>query len=89
MIKQLEDILVNNFDVDGVSVTKILTNEQFSNLVTDEILFCQFSVDPTSFNLSDIYRVNINNVNISQIFKITRNLCFSINNERLKRLRDK
>ena len=86
--QELKDILVNNFSLDGVSNTKSLTNEQFSNLVSDPTLFSQFAVDPTSFNLQDIYRVNVNDINISQIFKTTRNLCFSINNERIKLLKN-
>ena len=77
--QELKNILVNNFSLDGVSVTKSLTNEQFSMLVSDPILFAQFAVDATSFNLPDIYRVNINDINICQIFKITRNFCYSIN----------
>ena len=67
---------------------KVLTNEEFKQLVTSEDLFTQFLVDPTSFNLPDKYRININDAKLTQINKITRHLCYSVNQQRLQKLRD-
>ena len=62
---------------------KVLTSEEFLQLVTSEDLFTQFLVDPTSFNLPDKYRININDAKLTQINKITRHLCYSVNQQRL------
>ena len=67
---------------------KVLTNEEFNQLVTSEDLFTQFLVDPTSFNLPDKYRINFNDAKLTQINKITRHLCYSVNQQRLQKLRD-
>ena len=45
----------------------------------------QFLLDPTSFNLS--IRININDKIVPQLFALSRDLCFGIHNERLRKLR--
>ena len=44
----------------------------------------QFLFDPTSFNLS--IRININDKIVPQLFALSRDLCFGIHNERLRKL---
>ena len=80
----LEQLLVRSSTQDTVSIS----GEQFERLVADDELFTQFVVDPTSFNLPDPYRINVNDANLIQICKLTRNLCFSINQLRIRKLRD-
>ena len=80
----LEQLLVGSSTHDTVSIS----GEEFERLVADDELFTQFVVDPTSFNLPDPYRINVNDANLIQICKLTRNLCFSINQLRIRKLRD-
>ena len=80
----LEQLLVRSSTQDTVSIS----GEEFERLVADDELFTQFVVDPTSFNLPDPYRINVNDANLIQICKLTRNLCFSINQLRIRKLRD-
>ena len=80
--KNLEQFLVKSPSLDTMS----LSSEEFNQLVSDENIFTQFVVDPTSMNLPDIYRTNVNDVNLPQICSMTRNLCFSLNQLRTKKL---
>ena len=66
---------------------KVLTSEEFHQLVTSEDLFTQFLVDPTSFNLPDKYRINLDDAKLTQINKIARHLCYSVSQQRLQKLR--
>ena len=80
--KNLEQFLVKSPSLDTMS----LSSEEFSQLVSDENIFTQFVVDPTSMNLPDIFRTDVNDVNLPQICSMTRNFCFSINQLRTKKL---
>ena len=73
---------------DSEIFTKVLSEEDFSQLVNSDNIFTQFLVDPTSFNLPDKYRINVNDAKLMAITRTTRNHCFSINQERLKMLRE-
>ena len=64
-----------------------MSRTEFDQLVSNDELFTQFVVDPTSFNLPDPYRTNVNDVNLTEICRLTRNLCFNINKLRIKKLR--
>ena len=54
----------------------------YKQIVTDDETFCQFVLDPASFNLKD--RVNINDPVLDKIFKLSRDYCFAINAERMR-----
>ena len=65
---------------------KMLKNKiEFSKLLEDKNMLCQFLLDPTSLNLKT--RVNNCDPNLNNIFKISRSLCHSINTARLKILK--
>ena len=66
-----------------------LSENQFHGLATDEKTFTQFCVDCTSFNLPEVYRISINDARLTEIFKITRDLCFSVHSDRLRQLKAK
>ena len=68
--------------------TKILTTAQFDDLISDPRTFTQFCVDCTSFNLPDDFRVNVSDVRLSLIFRTTRDMCYSIYMERLRKLKE-
>ena len=84
--QELKTILVNA-DNDQIC-TKSLTETQFTELVENEDLFTQFIVDPTSFNLPEMYWISLQDDNISQFFSIARRMCYSSNKVRMKKLRD-
>ena len=65
---------------------KTLKNEiEFSKILEDKNMLCQFLLDPTSLNLKT--RVNNCDPNLNNIFQISRSLCHSINTARLKILK--
>ena len=79
--EELKQVLVNDIqsnETERVTLKKVLTSEEFNHLAQSEELLTQFAVNPTSFNLTNKCRVNINNAKLTQICKITRNLCYSI-----------
>ena len=56
------------------------------HIFTDHLLLTQFILDCTSFNLP--YRVNYSDPKSSEIFKLSRYLCFHINKTRLQKLKE-
>ena len=59
----------------------------FAELVKDNELFCQFILDPTSMNLQR--RIGNNDPMLGLFIQKSRDLCFSINELRLKLLKQK
>ena len=49
----------------------------------------QFILDCTSMNLQNKYKININDPQLTQIFKVTRDLIFAISQERMRLLKSK
>ena len=60
---------------------------QFENIYSNSEQFCQFVLDPASFNLSQ--RVHINDPILNDLFKLSRDLCFGINSIRQRILKEK
>ena len=56
----------------------------FQSLVNNPETLNQFLLDPTSFNLE--HRVHRNDPIVQHLFKISRDLCYSIHNRRMKTL---
>ena len=56
----------------------------FQSLVNNPETHTQFLLDPTSFNLE--HRVHRNDPIVHHLFKISRDLCYSIHNRRMKKL---
>ena len=50
------------------------------DIVSDKNTFCQFVLDPASFNL--IQRININDPILGSLFEVSRDFCFAINTTR-------
>ena len=49
--------------------------------------FTQFILDCTSFNLAPQYRISMDNSRISEIFRISRDLCFATHSSRMQVLK--
>ena len=49
--------------------------------------FAQFILDCTSFNLASQYRISMDNNRTSEIFRISRDICFAVHNSRMKALK--
>ena len=56
----------------------------FSEIVSDPNILCQFILDPTSMNLQR--RINLNDPLLGSFFQVSRDLCYSINERRIKLL---
>ena len=76
----------------ALSDTRVRILTQLSSLTSladtyrdNEELFSQFLIDPASFNLPS--RVNISDPQLPAIYKICRDLCFSLDKERLEKLK--
>ena len=61
-------------------MSHVITNPTSPNLT-------QFLLDCTSINLDQSLRVPAHNPKVSDIFKVTRDWCFAVNNERLRLLK--
>jgi hypothetical protein len=59
----------------------------FSELMTDSEILCQFILDPSSFNLKQ--RIHLNDPLLGSFFRASRDLCFAVNERRLKLLKEK
>ena len=59
----------------------------FSELMTDSEILCQFILDPSSFNLKQ--RIHMNDPLLGSFFRVSRDLCFAVNERRLKLLKEK
>ena len=57
----------------------------FKAIFSDDEEFCQFILDPSSFNLK--VRVSLSDPILGQFFKISRDYCNAINTRRLKIIR--
>ena len=53
-----------------------------SEIIGDNQTFCQFVLDPASFNLSQ--RIHRNDPILGPLFEVSRDYCFAVNNARLK-----
>ena len=60
-----------------------ISNVDFSDILKSSDNLCQFILDPTSMNLSR--RVNMNDPLLGTFFKISRDICSSISEQRLNR----
>ena len=58
----------------------------FSDILDDSQATVQFILDPSSFNLKS--RIHINDPHLGSFFKISREICFAINERRLKLLKE-
>ena len=65
---------------------KIKSDLQFEEILKTEKTFCQFILDPASFNLK--FRVHMSDPILSTLFSISRDFCFSVNNRRLNILKE-
>ena len=52
-----------------------------------DLNLAQFILDCTSFNLGPELRININNNRVSNIFRISRDLCFAMHTRRMQALK--
>ena len=58
-----------------------------SEPMTDSETLCQFILDPSSFNLKQ--RVHMNDPLLGSFFRVSRDLCFAVNERRMKLLKEK
>ena len=58
----------------------------FQHILSNPKTLTQFILDPTSFNLTD--RIHISDPTVEHFFKLSRDFCYSIHNERIKMLQD-
>ena len=59
----------------------------FSELISDSKTLCQFILDPSSFNLTK--RIYLNDPLLGSFFQVSRDLCFSNNERRIKLIKEK
>ena len=59
----------------------------FSEFLSENETLCQFIIDPTSFNLKR--RISLSDPLIASFFQTSRDLCYTINERRLKLLKEK
>ena len=52
-----------------------------------DLTLAQFILDCTSFNLDIMHRININNDQVTNIFRISRDLCFAVHSSRMLALK--
>ena len=64
---------------------KSYSNLNFNYIMSNNETLCQFILDPSSINLRN--RVNENDPTLPELFKISRDYCFAIGNERTKLLK--
>ena len=61
------------------------SNISFQTMRSEPETLCQFILDPSSFNLSD--RIHRDDPVLLPLFKLSRDLCYGINSERMKILK--
>ena len=55
---------------------------EFDKIYNDDEIFCQFVLDPSSFNLNK--RIHMNDPILDQMFYLSRDYCFAVNSARMK-----
>ena len=63
------------------------TNLEFDKMFKDDKIFCQFVLDPSSFNLEK--RIHLNDPILDRMFHLSRDYCFAINSARMNILKNK
>ena len=63
-----------------------ISGVHFSEILCDNQTLCQFILDPSSINLKT--RVALNDPLLDAFYQISRDICFSINERRIKMLND-
>ena len=58
----------------------------FDDIVSDNQTLCQFILDPSSMNLKK--RIALNDPLLGSFFNISRDLCFTINDRRMRLLKE-
>ena len=51
-------------------------------IISDDDTFCQFVLDPTSFNLK--HRIHVNDPILGSLFELSRDYCYAVNSARQK-----
>ena len=49
----------------------------------------QFLLDPTSLNLSNTYRISLQHPRLREFFRLARDWCFTVNNNRVQQLKNR
>ena len=62
-------------------------NISFQQIYINSKTFCQFILDPASFNLQT--RVHMNDPVLLPLFKISRDFCYAVNSARMKILKSR
>ena len=65
-----------------------MTNNMFQEMMEDKPTLTQFILDCSSLNLPNNVRINQNDKRLYNIIRVTRDLCYSIHNERIRKIRD-
>ena len=63
------------------------TNVSFQEIYNFNSTFCQFVLDPSSFNLKD--RLHLNDPILGSLFKLSRDYCHAVNSSRKKILKER
>ena len=66
--------------------SKILDAVCIEILFSDKIMLTQFVLDCTSYNLPNTYRYSTNDPKMTEIFRLSRDLCYTLHSKRLKLL---
>ena len=70
------------------AVALVQPNSKLLEVLPPPSVMTQFVLDCTSFNLPDTVRIPYHNPQISEIFRISRDWCFALNNERCRLLQN-
>ena len=60
------------------------SNVSFQQIYSESESFCQFILDPTSFNL--VYRIHMSDPILGKLFQLSRDYCYAVNSKRMKML---
>ena len=63
------------------------SNISFEEICSDSEVFCQFVLDPASFNLTK--RVHMNDPTLLPLFRLSRDYCYAVNSARITILKNK
>ena len=81
------DIRIRIFEEYSYLCMQSESGVNFSDIMSDSDKLSQFILDPTSLNLER--RINVNDPFLNTFFETSRDLCFCINERRLKLLKKK